>query len=272
MRLLLLTALFSYAAASAAAPISFSKQIAPILADQCLECHRAEKAKGSYRLDTFEHLLKPGDSEEPAVVPGKPGMSLLHQLLVTPDDDDRMPKKADPLPAQDIALIKQWIIEGAEFDGPDSKAALATLLPQKSTQAPDKYPRPIPITALALNGDGKVLATSGYHEVLLWNPDDGKLRARIRDLPERILGLTFVKGGPWFTVAGGTPGRSGEVWIVNATEPTERKRLTQLRDCALCAVTTPDGTRLITGGADNRVRCFSLPDGKPLWNIEMHAD
>ncbi len=244
----------------------------PLLVDQCVECHRAEKAKGGYRLDTFEQLLKPGDSDEAAVTAGKPDESELYELIATHDEDDRMPKKADALPEKDIALVRQWILEGAKFDGKDAKAALATLLPQKEVQSPEKYPRPIAVTAMALNGDGKVLVTNGYHEVLSWDPETGKMRGRVSGMPERVLGLSFIKGGPLLAVAGGSPGRSGEVWLVNYAKPSERKRLAQLRDCALSAVSTPDGSVLITAGADNRVRAFALPEGKPMWDLEAHAD
>ncbi len=263
---------FLVSSSALAAPVSFSKQIAPILAGQCLECHRAEKAKGSYRLDTFEQLLKTGDSEEVPVVPGKAEASELYELLVVHDDADRMPKKADALPEKDIMLIRQWINEGAKYDGASPQAILTTLLPQKAIQSPEKYPRPIPVTALALNGDGKVLVTSGYHEVLSWDPATGKMRGRLADMPERVLGLSFVQGGPWLAVVGGTPGRSGEVWLVNYAKPAERKRLAQMRDCALGAVTSSDGKHLVTAGADNRVRCFALPEGKEIWNFEAHAD
>lgn len=255
-----------------AAPVSFTQQIAPLLADQCLECHRVEKAKGSYRLDTFEQLLKAGDSDETPVVPGKAEESELYELLVAHDDADRMPKKADPLPAKDIELIRQWINEGAKYDAPDQQVLITNLLEQKKIQSPKSYPLPIPVTALAVNGDGKVLVSSGYHEVLSWDPATGKMRGRIPDMPERILGLSFVCGGPWLAVAGGVPGRSGEVWLVNFANPSERKRLVQMRDCALALATSADGKYLVTGGADNRVRCFSLPDGKEMWNMEAHAD
>jgi hypothetical protein len=261
-----------FSTAAMAAPVSFSKQIVPILANQCLECHREEKAKGSYRLDSYEQLLKTGDSEETPIVPGKAEESELYELLVLHDDDDRMPKKADALPEGDIALIRQWINEGAKFDGEDKQAALTSLLPQKKNQSPERYPQPVPVTAMALNGDGKVLVTSGYHEVLAWDPETGRLGARLPDMPERVLGLSFVKGGPWLAVAGGAPGRSGEVWLVNYAKPGERKRLVQMRDCALGVVTSPDGKYLVSAGADNRVRCFLLPEGKEIWNFEAHAD
>lgn len=256
-----------------AAPVSFVRQIVPILADQCLECHRAEKAKGSYRLDTVEQLLRPGDSGEPPLVAGKPDEGELMRLILTHDEDDRMPKKADPLPAAQVELLRSWVAEGAVFDVSDQRVPLAGLVEQAPREpAPKRYPRPLPVTALALNGDGKVLVTSGYHEVLAWNPEDGMLRSRVGDLPERILGLSFVAGGPLLAVAGGSPGRSGEVWLVDLGRAGERRRLASLRDCALCAVTTPDGQFLITGGADNRVRGFALPEGRPLWDVEAHAD
>lgn len=268
----LIIASFFIASAAEAAPVSFSKHIAPLLADQCLECHRAEKAKGGYRLDTFEQLLKAGDSEEAPVVPGKAEASELYELLVIHDESDRMPKKADALPEKDIALIRQWIQEGAKYDGANAQASLMSLLPQKVTQSLEKYPRPIPVTALALNGDGKVLVTSGFHEVLSWDPATGHMRGRLPGLPERILGLSFIQGGPWLAVAGGSPGRSGEVWLVNFAKPSERKRLAQMRDCALGVVASADGKYLVAGGVDNRVRCFALPEGKEIWNIESHAD
>lgn len=273
MRFVIASLLLLVPAAASAAPVSFSRQIAPILAEQCVECHRAEKAKGSYRLDTVEQMLLPGDSGEPPLAAGQPEAGELFRLLVTGDEDDRMPKKADPLPPEQVALIREWITQGAVLDVKDRRAPLAALFESAAPRkAPGKYPRPIPVTALALNGDGRVLLTGGYHEVLSWNPEDASLRARIGGMPERVLGLSFVAGGPLLAVAGGTPGRSGEVWLVDYAKPARRQKLATLRDCALCAVSTPDGRHLVIGGADNRVRGFSLPEGRPLWDIEAHAD
>ena len=268
----LFSLLFLAFASALPAAVSFSRQVAPVLVEQCLECHRAEKAKGGYRLDSFEQLLKPGDSEEAPVQPGQPEASALFALIVTHNEDDRMPKKADPLPEAEVELLRRWIQEGAKFDGGDTRTALTSLMPTKEVQAPEKYPRPIPVTAMALNGDGKVLVTSGYHEVLAWDPKTGTSRARIGGLPERVLGLSFVRGGPLLAVAGGSPGRSGEVWLVDLAKAGARRRIAQMRDCVLAAVTTPEGGTLVVGGADNHVRAFSLPEGRPLWALEAHAD
>ena len=57
------------APASGGAAVSFVRDVAPILVEQCLECHRADKSKGAYRLDHFDALFKSGDSEAKPVVP-----------------------------------------------------------------------------------------------------------------------------------------------------------------------------------------------------------
>ena len=255
-----------------AAEISFSRQIAPILIDQCVECHRSGKAKGGYRLDTVGLMLKAGDSKTAPVLTGKPDESEIYRLIATHEEDDRMPKKADALPEKDMKLIREWIANGAKLDVADKKATLRAIVPeQEKTHAPEKYPRPLPVTALALNPTGSTLACSGYFEATLWDTATGKLKARIDGMPERILALAWVTEGQ-LAVVGGVPGRSGEVWLVNPAQPKERKRLASARDCVLAMVASPDGKLLACGGADNLVRCFELPSGKLKWQIEPHAD
>src|SRR5881296_2703805 len=55
-----------------ATAVSFRRDIAPIVVRKCVTCHGPEKTKGGYRLDTFERLMKGGESKSPAVVAGKP--------------------------------------------------------------------------------------------------------------------------------------------------------------------------------------------------------
>ncbi len=259
-------------ASATAAEISFSKQIAPILIDQCVECHRSGKAKGGYRLDTVELMLKAGDSKTAPVLVGKPDESELYRLIATHEEDDRMPKKADALPEKDMKLIREWIASGAKLDVADKKAALRTIAPeQEKTHAPEKYPRPLPVTALALNPTSSTLACSGYFEATLWDAATGQLKTRIDGMPQRILALAWIAENQ-LAVAGGVPGRSGEVLLVNPSQPQERKRLASARDCVLAMVASPDGKLLACGGADNCVRCFELPSGKLKWQIEPHAD
>ena len=260
---------------SHAAPVSFTKDLAPILADKCLTCHEEKKAKGKYRVDTFELVGKAGSSDEAALTPGKPDASTLYTRLVTHDEDERMPQKDDPLPAAQIALFKQWIEEGAKFDGKDVKAPLAELLAKNeagNVPAREKYAQPIPITALAFLPEGESFFTSGYHEVLQWSAADGKLQRRLSGAPERVLALSLQATGKLLAVAGGTPGRSGEVVIFSREDGKIVQRLPAAKDTLLAAAFSPDGTLLAVGGADNLIRVYRTPDWKLAWKAEAHAD
>src|SRR5213082_2154623 len=90
-------------------PVSFSKDLAPILAKKCVACHGPEKSKGHFRLDSFDWLMKGGESKSASIVPGQPEQSELVRRLTTQDEDDRMPQKDEPLPSAQIALLERWI-------------------------------------------------------------------------------------------------------------------------------------------------------------------
>jgi len=97
----------------------FEKQIAPILKRRCYECHSHEsgKAKGGLVLDSRRGWEK-GGSEGAAIVPGKPGESLL-MGAVRYETYEMPPNKQ--LPASEIALLEKWIKMGAP-DPRESKA------------------------------------------------------------------------------------------------------------------------------------------------------
>jgi len=259
--------------AESSSTVSFSKTIAPLLQQKCVTCHGPEKTKGGYQLHTFAALMQAGESKEAPVVAGEPARSLLFQLITNPNADDRMPQKDDPLPAAQIALVEQWIKEGAKFDGPDPKAVLASLRPQVNhPDPPARYARPVPILALAFSPDGNELAASGYHEVTLWNPADGALLRRIKNIPRQVQALGYSPDGSTLAVCGGTPGRSGEAKLLNPKEGTIIRTLTPTADFLLTLAFSPDGQRVIAGGADNILRVFSIVDGKEERRIEQHAD
>ena len=94
--------------------IDFATRIKPILAENCYRCHD-EKAKGGLRLSSREAAMEGGDSELPAIVPGKSDESLLVELIHPDADIDIMPPKGDPLPETDRELLSQWIQEGASY-------------------------------------------------------------------------------------------------------------------------------------------------------------
>jgi WD40 repeat protein len=256
-----------------AAPISFSRDLAPILHQKCVTCHGPEKSKGKLRLDSFDWLQQPGDSGEPAVVAGQPEKSELYRRLTATDPDDRMPQKDDPLPAAQIVLFEQWIKEGALFDGPNPKAPLASLLPRAPhPEPPTTYPRPVPVTALAFSPDGSELAVSGYHEVTIGEAINGTLKRRLKRLPERIHSFAWKADGSVLAVAGGAPGQWGELLLVDPQSGNIRAALATTSDVLLTTAFSPDAARLAAGGADNTIRLFDIAGRKELLVIQQHAD
>jgi WD40 repeat protein len=261
------------ATGAAGQPLSFTNDIAPIFVQKCLTCHGSEKSKGGYRLDTFESLLKSGASKDPSITPGKPNTSKLFQLVTSADDDDRMPQKNEPLAAADIARIQQWIAEGANFDGPDTKTALIAIIPPiRQPDPPAAYPLPCPITALAFSPDGSELAASGYHEITIWNSATGTLVRRIKNVAQRTLCLAYHPNGKLLAAASGTPGRIGEVKLFDAASGALVRSVATSPDSMLAVAFSPDGSKLAAGGSDNAIRIFDAATGKLERLIEQHAD
>lgn len=113
--------------------VSYNFSVRPILSDRCFFCHGpdAAKQKGDLRLDHREAALKGGKSGKAAIRPGDPSGSEVIRRLEATDPDDKMPpadshREVSP---EEIALLKQWIQEGAKYEPhwslvPPVKAAL----------------------------------------------------------------------------------------------------------------------------------------------------
>ena len=261
------------AAAAATAEVSFRRDIAPILISRCLNCHDAKVSKGGYRLDTFEFLTRRDPKKDAAISAGQPDASKLYQLLVTTDADDRMPQKADALPARELALIRDWIKAGAKFDGSDPKLALVEIVPAlEHPAAPANYPASVPITALAFNADGSELAVSGYREITFWNPATGKLLRRVGNVAPRTLALAFSPDGQTLAVAGGQPGELGELRLFESATGKLQKVVFSAADLVLDAQFSKDGKTLAAASADGSIRLFNFPAATKKLQIDNHAD
>jgi cytochrome c553 len=107
--------------AAAAAPlkpgdVAFSSDVAPILLDQCGNCHGDREPEANLRMTSLESLIQGGRSG-PAVSPGKGSESLLVRKLRGVDiEGQRMPLGKPPLTAAQIATIATWIDQGARID------------------------------------------------------------------------------------------------------------------------------------------------------------
>ena len=100
----------------------FEKQIRPILAENCLECHSGQKPKGGLRLDSRPSWQRGGESG-PVIVVGNPEASRLIRAIRHSDQKLQMPPKRK-LPEAEIARLVEWIRRGA----PDPREAPAVAI------------------------------------------------------------------------------------------------------------------------------------------------
>ncbi len=118
LRTVMTTALTLITGVASGADDFFTARVEPLLRKRCFECHSHEhKIKGGLALDSKAGWEKGGESG-PAVVPGRPGASLLIQAVSHVEKDLKMPPKA-MLPTAEIALLEEWVKKGA----PDPRAA-----------------------------------------------------------------------------------------------------------------------------------------------------
>ncbi len=102
--------------AAAADKVDFNTQVKPILEAACTHCHGAEKDKGDFRLHTKEDMIK-GNENGPGLTAGDLKKSAIYTTLILPHDDDMVmpPEKEGLLDKSQIAVIKGWIEQGAEW-------------------------------------------------------------------------------------------------------------------------------------------------------------
>jgi len=112
--------------AAARAERLFAHKVLNIFQTKCFACHGNEPddLRGEFNMLTRDGLLKGGESEEPAIVPGKPAESPLFQAILW-DGLEMPPKENDRLTEQQIAYVRDWISGGAPW--PD-EARIAELL------------------------------------------------------------------------------------------------------------------------------------------------
>ncbi len=120
LRRLWLCLLVSAAPAAAQDEVSFAKDIAPILAQNCTACHGPALQQNGLRLDRREDAMNGGKSGA-AIEPGRSAQSLLMKRLASLDGLQQMPP-GGPLPREQIELFREWIDQGAKWE---SSAAIS---------------------------------------------------------------------------------------------------------------------------------------------------
>lgn len=112
-------------------PVSFVKEVAPILSTHCGTCH-VRNARGMFSMSTFDGLMKGPMSAGAVIKPGDSENSLLLQKIA----DKEMPPSGAGIPAADLETLTKWVQGGAKFDGPSPTAQLTTYVTASAAATP----------------------------------------------------------------------------------------------------------------------------------------
>ena len=116
--------------------VSFVRDIAPTIVNLCTGCHRGNDPNSGLSVETFENLMRGGDSGR-VIVAGNLDGSRLWQL-VGAGEQPRMPQGQARITRKFHADLKTWIEEGAKFDGDDPKLPLRRLVPTEDELAMER--------------------------------------------------------------------------------------------------------------------------------------
>lgn len=246
--------------------VSYSRDLLPIFRAHCQGCHQPAKAKGGYVMTSHAGVMHSGDSGEIPVVAGDAEASYLLRQVIPVDGQAEMPRGGDPLGEGEIALIRRWIEEGAEDDSPvgDEVVYDAEHLPE--------YSRLPVVTSLDVSPGGEWVAVAGFHEVLLHRADGSGIEARLVGLSERVQSVRFSPRGDLLAVAGGQPGRVGELQIWDVEGRRLRLSVPVGFDTLYGVNWSPDGELVSFGMSDKTVRAVEVGTGRQVLQQMAHED
>jgi WD40 repeat protein len=256
-----LGALFA-APARAQAPVSFHKDVRPILMKRCAGCHQPSSRSGKFSVTSYA-AVKSGGVSGAGFVSGKPGDSPLYKTVS--GKSPTMPKGGPPLSQKEQETLRLWITQGGRDDTPVAKDPI-------SQEHPPVYTNPPVVSALAYSPDGEVLAVSGYREILLHKGDGSAPIGRLVGRSQRIESLAFSPDGKYLAAVGGTSCRFGELQLWDVAEKKLVKSVEIGFDVLYGVSFSPDGKQVAFGGAEKSVYLYSVPECAQVIKFDNHSD
>ncbi|MEQ1860633.1 MAG: c-type cytochrome domain-containing protein [Chthoniobacteraceae bacterium] len=264
-RLILLA--FTSLAVAADMPPDFA-QVFRILDERCVECHTADDAEGSLVLETYEGVLKGGESGK-SVVPGRSGESpLIHWVRDGVEKGGKTkfmpPGKRTRLSTEDITLISKWI---------DAGAKPGTAVVKREINVPKVAPKVAvraSVNALAFSPQAKLLAIGRYGVVELAKPDTREVVHKLVGHDGNVNALIFSADGKTVFAASGENAVSGQIKIWNVADGRLLRVIDGHRDTIYALALSPDGKTLASGSYDQQIKLWDPATGAEKKTLRGH--
>ncbi len=219
--------------ASAQDSPSYRNQAAPILQKYCGACHNSATSEGGLSLLSAA-AIKKGSTDGPVISTEEPAESRLLQVIES-TGDDHMPPQDEPQPSpEDIAVLKAWILAGAQFDGAASTRLLVPKLPPAKKSSS-------PVLSLAARNDGTRIAVGVTGQIQLLPAD------KFPSIPfdGKITDIRFTPSGQ-LIVATGVPGLTGRAMLFESETGKFVREYSGHEDLIYAAAISPDGGLVAT--------------------------
>ncbi|MDP6525983.1 MAG: c-type cytochrome domain-containing protein [Kiritimatiellia bacterium] len=97
----------------------YARVIQPITSGKCASCHNETKAKGEWRLHTFEDLMSAGKTGMAVIAGDAPNSPMMKRIYLPHDNRKHMPPKGySQLDDTELEILEWWIAGGAPREGP----------------------------------------------------------------------------------------------------------------------------------------------------------
>ena len=249
--------------------VEFSR-VANILAEHCLDCHAVDDPEGKLILESYDLLMKGGESG-PAIVPGQNDESLLVKMIEGKIEKDGKPRfmppgKREKLSASDIAMIKSWIDAGALAPKEKVVVAREIIVPKISPRVPPRRA----INSVAYSPGNKLLAVGRNGEVEIHSAENQKLLRTLAGPTGNVNAVVFSPDGKILYAAGGDVGMQGEVKAWNVEDGKLLRTIEGHADSIYGLAISPDGKLLASGSYDQKIKLWSTETGAEIRILSGH--